>query len=134
MNSPISMPETGPAKVGFAPLTFEASLLIDGVGPGFVRIGPHVLRGPVLISPWGAQGWGGVQDTATPLSLQGRIDVLLFGGGRDIARAPAAFRHAIEAAGIGLDPMSTASAARAFNLLITEGRRVALVALPVAGA
>lgn len=129
MNSPTLMPETG-----FAPLTFDASLLIDGVGPGFLRLGPHLLRGPVLVSPWGAQVWGGVQDTATPLTLQGRIDVLLFGGGKDIALAPAAFRSAIEAAGIGLDPMSTTSAARAFNLLITEGRRVALVALPVAVA
>ena len=126
MNSPISTPETG-----FAPLTFAAAVLIDGVGPGFMRVGPHLLRGPLMLSPWGAQVWGGLTDLATPLSLSGRIDVLLFGGGADIALPPRSFRDAVEQAGIGLDPMSTASAARAYNLLVAEGRRVALVALPL---
>ncbi len=129
MNSPILTPEPG-----FAPLVFEAAQLIDGVGPGFLRLGGHVLRGPLLLSPWGAQSWGGFADSAAPLSLAGRIDVLLLGGGPDITVPPRAFREAIEAAEIGLDPMSTASAARAFNLLVSEGRRVALLAfqLPTA--
>ncbi len=126
MNSPISTPEPG-----FASLIFDAAVLIDGVGPGFMRIGAHVLRGPLLLSPWGAQVWGGMSDMATPLTLAGRIDVLLFGGGAEIALAPRSFREAMEQAGIGVDPMSTASAARAFNHLIGEGRRVALVALPL---
>ena len=126
MNSPISTPRTG-----FAPLKFEAALLIDGVGPGFMRIGAHLLRGPLMLSPWGAQVWGGLTDLATPLTLSGRIDVLLFGGGPEIALAPRSFRGAMEQAGIGVEPMSTASAARAYNHLIGEGRRVALVALPL---
>ncbi len=126
MNSPISTPE-----VGFAPIIFDAAQLIESVGPGFLRVGPHVLRGPVLLSPWGAQVWGGPSDLETPLRLTGAIDVLLFGGGKDLTLAPRAFREAMEAAGIGLDPMSTPAAARAFNLLVSEGRRVALVALPL---
>ncbi len=131
MNSPTSTPDTARGP-GFAPLAFDAAQLIDSVGPGYLRIGPFVLHGPVLVSPWGAQVWGGVADSATPLALAGRIDVLLFGGGASLALAPRAFRDAVEAAGIGLDPMSTRSAARAFNQLVSEGRRVALVALPIA--
>jgi uncharacterized protein len=125
MNSPISTPETG-----FAPITFAAALLIEGVGPGYLRVGPHVLWGPLMLSPWGAQVWGGFSDSAAPLSLAGRIDVLIFGGGKDIALAPEPFRTRLDAAEIGLEPMSTASAARAYNHLIGEGRRVALIAFP----
>lgn len=126
MNSPISTPEPG-----FSPLIFEAALLIDGVGPGFMRVGAHLLRGPLMLSPWGAQVWGGLTDQATPLTLGGRIDVLLFGGGAEIALVTRSFRDAMERVGFGVDPMSTASAARAYNHLIGEGRRVALVALPL---
>jgi uncharacterized protein len=126
MNSPISTPE-----VSFAPITFDAALLIEGIGPGFLRIGPHVLRGPLMVSPWGAQVWGGLGDTAAPLTLAGRIDVLIFGGGKDLAMPPGAFREPIEAAGIGIEPMSTASAARFYNQLIGEGRRVAMVGFPL---
>lgn len=126
MNSPESTPEAA-----FAPLDFDAAPLIDGLGPGFFRLGNHVLRGAVLISPWGARAWGGTGDAATPLTLVGWIDVLIFGAGQDIALPPRAFREALEGAGIGVEPMSTPSAARAYNLLLGEGRRVALAALPL---
>jgi uncharacterized protein len=129
MSLPISTP-----KAVFAPLVFEKALGIDGVGPEFLRLGNHVLTGAVMISPWGAQSWGGLADTATPLSLAGQIDVLILGGGKDIQPVPPAFRKAMEEAGIGVEPMSTPIAARTYNLLMNEGRRVALVALPASQA
>lgn len=126
MNSPESTPETA-----FAPLEFAAAPFIDGLGPGFIRLGGHVLRGAVLISPWGARSWGGTGDVATPLALAGQIDLLVFGAGQTIGLPPRAFREALDGAGIGVEPMSTPSAARAYNLLLGEGRRVALAALPL---
>ncbi|MGQ0609490.1 MAG: Mth938-like domain-containing protein [Paracoccaceae bacterium] len=126
MNSPASTPEAA-----FAPLDFDTAPLIDGLGPGFFRLGSQVLRGAVLISPWGARAWGGTSDAATPLTLAGRIDVLILGAGKDIALPPREFCEALESAGIGVDPMSTLSAVRAYNLLLGEGRRVALAALPL---
>lgn len=117
--------------MAFAPLTFDAAPMIDSIGPGFLRVGGQVLRGPLMLSPWGAQSWGGAADIAAPLTLTGRIDVLIYGGGSQIVLPPRAFREALEAAGIGVEPMSTSSAARAYNLLIGEGRRVALVAFPL---
>lgn len=129
MSSPESTPEAA-----FFPLDFDAAPLIDGLGPGYFRLGSHVLRGAVLISPWGARSWGGVDDAATPLALAGQIDVLIFGAGKDIALPPRAFRESLESAGIGVEPMSTPSAARSYNLLLGEGRRVALAALPLPAA
>ncbi|MEL6220164.1 MAG: Mth938-like domain-containing protein, partial [Pseudomonadota bacterium] len=42
-----------------------------------------------------------------------------------IAPLPADVRQAIEAAGIGVEVMSTPSACRTYNVLLSEGRRVA---------
>lgn len=126
MSSPTSTPEGA-----FAPFDFPAALLIEAVGAGYLRLGPHRLTGAVLISPWGARPWGGLDDSATPLALAGRIDVLLLGGGAELLVPPPAFREALDGAGIGIEPMPTRAAARAFNLLLGEGRRIALAALPL---
>ena len=120
------MPDTG-----FAPLHFAQATRIDSVGPGFLRIANARLAGPVLVSPWGAEPWGGTEDCATPLTLAGQIDVLILGTGSAISHPPTAFRAAMEAAGIGVEPMTTTAAARTFNLLLGEGRRIALAALPL---
>jgi uncharacterized protein len=113
------------------PVTYEQALPIAGYGPGFFRIGEHVLRGPCLISPWDAGPWGGFDDTDAPLTLAGRIDVLFVGTGAEIAHAPAAFRVLIEAAGMGVEVMNSPAACRTYNVLLGEGRRVAVALLPV---
>lgn len=104
---------------------------VEGYGPGFFRIGGHVLRGSCLITPWDAGLWGGLEDTATPLSLVGKIDVLLLGMGADVAHPPKAFRLALEAVGIGVEVMSSPAACRTYNVLLGEGRLVAAALLPV---
>lgn len=104
---------------------------IEGYGPGFFRVGGHVLRGPCLITPWDAGLWGGLSDSETPLSLVGQIDVLFVGMGKDIAHAPLAFRRALEDAGIGVEVMNSPAACRTYNVLLSEGRRIAAALLPV---
>ena len=104
---------------------------IDGYGPGFFRVGGEVLQGPVLVTPAGPAGWGGLDDQEAVLALAGEIDVVLFGMGDEIALLHAEFRAAIEAAGMGAEVMSTASACRTWNILAAEGRRVALAAVPI---
>ena len=112
-------------------ITYGTAQAIEGYGPGFFRIGGHVLRGAVLVTPWDAGQWGGLTDTAAPLSLGDRIDVLLIGTGRDIANLPPGFRTALEAGGFGLEVMSSPAAARTYNVLLSEGRRIAAALLPV---
>lgn len=112
-------------------ITYGAALAIEGYGPGFFRVGTHVLRGPSLVTPWDAGPWGGLEDMATPLALAGRIDVLLLGLGAEVAIVPRALREALEAAGIGVEPMNSPAACRTYNVLLGEGRRIAAVLLPV---
>ena len=90
-----------------------------------------MLRGACLISPWDAGPWGGFDDTAGPLSLAGRIDVLFVGTGAEIAHVPAGFRDALEAAGMGVEVMNSPAACRTYNVILGEGRRIAVAVLPV---
>jgi uncharacterized protein len=94
-------------------------------------VGTHALQGATLVTPWDAGSWGGLGDSATPLALAGRIDVLLVGLGPQITPVPRAFREALEAAGIGVEPMSSPAACRTYNVLLGEGRRIAAALLPV---
>lgn len=112
-------------------ITYGTAQPIEGYGPGFFRVGGHVLRGAVLITPWDAGPWGGLDDTAAPLALTGKIDVLFLGMGKDIAHPPAAFRKALEEAGIGIEVMNSPAACRTYNVLLAEGRRIAAALLPV---
>lgn len=113
------------------PVTYDTALPISGYGPGFFRVGTHVLRGSCLISPWDAGPWSGYDDTDGPLTLQGRIDVLFVGTGAEIAHTPPTFRALIEAAGMGVEVMNSPAACRTYNVLLGEGRRVAVALLPV---
>ena len=112
-------------------VSYGAAQVIEGYGPGFFRVAGHVLRGACLVTPWDAGPWGGFTDTGAPLSLAGKIDVLLVGTGAEIAHLPQAFRDALEAAGIGVEVMNSPAAARTYNVLLGEGRRIAAALIPV---
>ncbi len=112
-------------------ISYGSAQPVEGYGPGFFRVGGHVLRGACLITPWDAGLWGGLSDTETPLAMVGRIDVLLLGMGAEIGHPPRAFRTALEEAGIGVEVMSSPAACRTYNVLLGEGRRIAAALLPV---
>lgn len=104
---------------------------IDGYGPGFFRIGGEAIDAPICVSPKGVQAWGGYADTATLLALKDEIDVLFIGTGGETAHVPKDFRAALEETGIGVEAMNSPAAARTYNVLISEGRRVAAALLGV---
>ncbi|MCA3453041.1 MAG: Mth938-like domain-containing protein [Rhodobacter sp.] len=112
-------------------ITYSEAQPIDGYGPGFFRVGGRVMQGAVLVSPWSSQVWGGLDDTATPLALADRIDVLFVGTGAEIAHLPAGFRRILEEAGIGVEVMNSPAACRTYNVLLSEGRLIAVALLPV---
>ncbi|MDN5785541.1 Mth938-like domain-containing protein [Pseudorhodobacter sp.] len=112
-------------------ITYEDARPIDSYGPGFFRIAGQVLHGPVLVTPWDAGPWGGLDDSAAPLALIDRIDVLFVGTGAEIAQVPLVFRAALESQGIGVEVMNSPAAARTYNVLLSEGRRIAAALLPV---
>ena len=104
---------------------------VDGYGPGFFRIGGTAHEGPLILTPAGISPWQGLDDIEPLLTLQRDVDVILFGMGAEIAHLPAPLRQAVEAHGMGAEVMSSPQACRTYNVLVGEGRRVALAVLPV---
>lgn len=112
-------------------IEFNDSDPVDGYGPGFFRIGGEVWQGAVLTGPRGTSSWGGYDDPAALLALKDEVDVVFIGTGAEVAHLPAAFRDTLDAAGLGAEGMTSPAAARTYNVLLSEGRRVALAMLPV---
>ena len=104
---------------------------IEGYGPGFFRVAGEVLEGPQLVTADRTTPWGGFDDTAALVALAGQVDVLFLGTGAEMAYLPPGFRATLDAAGIGVEPMATPAACRTYNVLLSEGRRVAAALLPV---
>lgn len=112
-------------------VSFDAGQPIDGYGPGFFRIGTLQHFGPLAIIPGGPVAWSGMPEGAPFINAAKSFDVLLVGQGADIAPLDPVFRRTFEELNIGVEPMSTPSACRTYNILLAEGRRIAIAATPI---
>lgn len=112
-------------------ISYNDAVPVDGYGPGFFRIGGKLFKGSVAIFASGVTAWGGFDDPEVILTQADSIDVLFVGTGAEIAHLPAGFRTALEDAGIGVEAMASPAACRTYNILLSEGRRVAVALLPV---
>jgi len=104
---------------------------VDGYGPGFFRIGGEVYEGALVVLPTGIAPWGGFEDAQTLLDAIADIDLVFVGTGAEIAHIPSELRDAFDAVGLGVEIMSSPTACRTYNVLLSEGRRVGLALLPV---
>ncbi len=112
-------------------ISYSDVVPVDGYGPGFFRIGGQVLKGRLLVTPESAGPWGGFEDEAALLALAGQVDVLLVGTGETLLPVPANLLRRLEAAGLGVETMASPPACRTYNVLLAEGRRVALALFPL---
>lgn len=110
---------------------YAGAVPVDGYGPGFFRVAGQVHQGAVVVTSEGARPWGGLDDLSGLVALGPSVDVLFVGMGAEIARLPAAVAVALDKAGLMVETMSTPSAARSYNLTLSEGRRVACALIPV---
>ena len=121
------------------PLIPAGRHVIDAYGPGRFRISGAVYSGSVIVFPdrsipWTVHDIGDVTlasldavTTATP-----RPELLLLGCGIATQMPPAGLRAAFRSAGIGFEIMDAGAACRTYNVLLSEGRRIAaaLIVLP----
>ncbi|MFV0335421.1 MAG: Mth938-like domain-containing protein [Tropicimonas sp.] len=115
--------------MNFEEASYGQGTPFDSYGPGFFRLGGRIHEGDLVVAPGGVRLWGGMADTATLLALKGDIDLVLLGTGETMVPVPGTLREPLEAAGIGIEPMSTPSACRSYNVLLGEGRRLAAAVL-----
>ncbi|MGR3365601.1 MAG: Mth938-like domain-containing protein [Maritimibacter harenae] len=112
-------------------ITYGQAMPVEGYGPGFFRVAGDVIEGPMLATGKRAVSWGGLEDEAALLALKDEIDVLFLGTGPEMDFAPKGLSERLNAAGIGIEAMSSPAACRTYNITLSEGRRVALAVLPV---
>lgn len=112
---------------------------IDAYGDGGFRLSGERREGSLLIVADAAQAWPVANlaeltvESLAPVFAAGRAEVefLLLGVGVRNAQPPRAVREALLAAGMGLEFMDTPAAARLYNVLTSEGRRVAAALIAV---
>lgn len=112
-------------------MTFPEGRPVDGYGPGFFRIAGQVVKGDILVMPDGIHGWSGYEDRQVILDHAADLDVIFVGTGAEMRPVPAAFRTTLESAGVGVEIMNSPTACRTYNVLLSEGRRVALALICV---
>lgn len=118
-------------------IEYEGPPPIDSSGGGGFRLNEMFREGHLFITPATVATWQAAQgamtiDAFAPIIAEAAdIDVLLVGMGVDIAALPRDVREAIEAAGIGVEVMSTPSACRTYNILLAEDRRVAVAVIAI---
>lgn len=112
-------------------IDFDGMPPIDGYGPGFFRIAGEVIKGDILMMPSGPKPWGGFDDLETIIAEAKGMDVLFIGMGADIGHPPVEVKEALSRAGIAFEAMGTSPACRTYNVLLSEGRRVAAALLAV---
>ncbi|MEN5083359.1 Mth938-like domain-containing protein [Bosea sp. TWI1241] len=112
--------------------------LIDALGGGGFRFAEMSHRGSILATPGGVRIWPvAAFADLTLASLQpvldeaAEIDFLILGIGREIAFLPPALRDPLKAAGIVVEAMATPAAARTYNVLVAEERRVAAALIAI---
>jgi uncharacterized protein len=106
-------------------IQFSDATPIDGYGPGFFRVGGQPIMGHALCTRAVAKTWGGYDDVQPLLDLAQQVDVLFIGTGDEISHIPTDLRNTLEQTGLGVEVMNSPAACRTYNILLSEGRRVA---------
>jgi uncharacterized protein len=114
--------------------------LIEAYGAGGFRFAGMSHKGSIVVSASGVHAW----TATTPADIvpgtlgavldapRGSIELLLIGTGSTLVPMPDSLRQRLKKAGIGCEPMATGAAARTYNVLVGERRRVAAALLAVA--
>lgn len=111
---------------------------IDAWGGGGFRVSGVWRPGSLLIIDDQPRDWAATTlADLTPASFAevfaagGAVEFVLLGVGLANALPPRPVRDALKAAGVGLEFMSTEAAARTYNVLASEGRRMAAALIAV---
>ena len=117
----------------------RAAPSIDAYGEGGFRLDGVRHEGSVLIVADEARGWPVAEpaeltpESLAPVFEAGRagVEFLLLGMGARNAMPSRPVREALQRAGIGLEFMDTPAAAKLYNVLTSEGRRLACALIAV---
>lgn len=106
--------------------------IIEAYGTERFRISGKVYQHSVIVFPERTIPWSvkrfediGPTDFMPVMEATESIEILLLGCGNRMRLVTHELRGRLRAAGVVIEPMDTGAAARTFNLLLSEDRRVA---------
>ncbi len=106
--------------------------VIQSYGAGGFRVSDVRHDGAIIVSASRTIAWADAAVTAlVPESIAVDIDVLVIGCGARAAFVTPAMRATFKRRGVALEVADTPAACRTYNILLSEGRRVAAALLPV---
>jgi uncharacterized protein len=114
----------------------EGVLLVSGYGAGFIAVNNVRYETGVVVTPqeirtWNVHGFEAltVADFGFVAALKPEIVILGTGASQRFPRPE--LSRALAASGVGVEVMDSRAACRTYNVLATEGRRVAAAILPI---
>lgn len=110
---------------------FGGAHAFTGYGPGYVMVDGRRYERSLIVLPdriqaeWPPKSVHQLTDAdlATLTALE--VDILLLGTGAKLVLPSPALASILAARGVGLEVMDSYAAARTYNILLAEGRRVA---------
>jgi len=116
----------------------QGVLSIQGYTAGGYRAGGTLHEGGLILTPERMATWpvadlnaASVEDFTLVTTQEPKIEVLLLGTGPNMKRPPTALIEALKETGLAVDFMDSRAAARTYNVLVAENRRVAAALLPL---
>ncbi len=139
---PSGGPQSNPGK-GFSLMEIteikgSGKPFVTAYGPGSFSFGDRVLSGPVMVTPDTIRGFDQPdlnrlkpENLARLLPFLQTMDIVLVGTGGAASTLPDDVRIWAIDQGLSLDIMDSGAAARTFNVLLAEERRVGAVLFPL---
>ncbi|MCA0401071.1 MAG: Mth938-like domain-containing protein [Proteobacteria bacterium] len=134
----MSRSDTPSAGKSGAPGFVPGGHQIDSYGNGGFRFAGMSHQGSVIAMPTGIQSWLPSKAeqinvaSLTPVIVEiSKLDMLIVGTGEKALPPNSPFAQAIRNQGLAVEVMDTPAAARTYNVLFAEGRRVAAALLAI---
>lgn len=120
---------------------FPGRAMLDAYGNGGFRFADMSHRGSILCLPSGIWGWAPTSaaeiDAASlkrAIEESGEIEIFLIGTGEDHVPLGPKLRQHLKDGGLRVDVMATGPAARTYNVLMSDQRKVAAALIAVENA
>jgi uncharacterized protein len=117
---------------------FPGKALLDAYGNGGFRFADMSHRGSILCLPSGIWEWDAADASGITAESLTRamdeaadIEIFLIGTGEEHVPLPPALRETLRAAGLRIDVMATGPAARTYNILLGDQRKVGAALIAV---
>jgi len=125
-------------NMDITPSVAEGVQLVQSYGEGRFRVAGEVHEGSVILFSGERHAWpvtaaaeASADNLRPVLDASDTTDILVLGCGPTFLPPPKDLRAALKEYGIVLEWMDTGAACRTFNVLLTEGRRVAAALIAI---